>query len=74
MIAGEGRNSQGFCEGHAYTSIFKLNNQQRPIEQYVELCSMLCVSLGRREVWGRIDTCILWLSPFTVHLKLPQHC
>ena len=28
-----------------------------------------------RGVWGRMDMCIyIWLTPFTVLLKLPQHC
>ena len=31
-------------------------------------------SLDRRGVWGRMDTCICWLSPFAVHLKLVHHC
>ena len=27
-----------------------------------------------RGLWGRMDTHIyVWLSPFPVHLKLPQH-
>ena len=39
---------------------------------HMELYSMLCVSLDRRGIWGRMDTCT-WLSPLAVHLKLPQH-
>ena len=35
---------------------------------------MLCGSLHGRGVWGTMDTVYLWLSPFTVHLKLSQHC
>ena len=35
---------------------------------------MICGSLNGRGVWGRMDTLHAWLSPFTVHLKLPQHC
>ena len=33
-----------------YTAIFKMNNQQRPIIQHRELCSMLCSSLDERGV------------------------
>ena len=40
----------------------------------MEICSMLCASLGgggfERE-WIHV---YVWLSPFTVHLKLLQHC
>ena len=39
----------------------------------MELCSMLCASLawmgGVLEENGHV-----WLSPFTVHLKLSKHC
>ena len=27
-----------------------------------------------RGVWRGMDICIIWLSPFAVHLKLLQHC
>ena len=36
-----------------HTAIFKMDNQQRPILQHMELCSMLCGSLGGRGVCGR---------------------
>ena len=37
-------------------------------------CSMPCANLDGREkrFGGRMDS--VWLSPFAVHLKLPQHC
>ena len=35
-------------------------------------CSMLCGSLDGRGVWE--EWIHVWLSPFTVHLKLSQHC
>ena len=39
-----------------------------------EFCSVLCGSLDGRAVWGRMDMCVyIWLSPFTIHLKRPQH-
>ena len=38
-------------------AVFKMDNQQGPTVQHREICSMLCGSLDRRGVWGRIDTC-----------------
>ena len=35
---------------------------------------MSCGSLDKRGVWGRMDTCVSMADPFTVHLKLAQHC
>ena len=54
-----------------YTTIFKMNKQQGPIVQHMELCSMLCGSLDGRRVWGRMYTriCIaeaLHCSPETI--------
>ena len=54
-----------------YTAIFKMDTQQGPIAQHMELCSMLCGILDGREVWGRMDTCIcmaesLCCSPETI--------
>ena len=39
-----------------YTAIFKMVNQQGPIIQHMELCSVFCGSLDGRGVWGRMDT------------------
>ena len=55
--------------------MFKMDNPQRPTIKHMELCSMLCGNLNGRGVWGKIDTCIyVWLSLFSVRLKLSQHC
>ena len=35
-----------------------MDEQQKPIVEYVELFSMLCSSLNGRGIWGRMDTCI----------------
>ena len=43
----------GYC---AHTAIFKMDNQQGPTVEHIELCSMLCGGLDRRGVWGRMDT------------------
>ena len=37
-----------------HTTIFKMNNQQEPTVQPMELCSMLCGSLEGRGVWGEL--------------------
>ena len=43
-------------------------------DQHRELCSMSCGSLDGRGVWGYVWIHVyVWLSPFTVHLKLSQH-
>ena len=43
---------------HVHTAIFKMDNQQGPTLQHVELCSMLCGSLDGSGVWGRMGTCM----------------
>ena len=61
MVAGGGGSrgqGQEVLDGHAHTAIFKVDNQQGPTVQHMELCSMLCGSLDKRSVWGRMDTCI----------------
>ena len=56
------RDSYGFGEGHVCTAIFKMGNQQKTTVQYMELCSMSCVSLDGRRCGGRMDTCVLSLT------------
>ena len=56
---------------HVRIAIFKLDNQQGPTVQHMELPSMLCGSLDGRRVWGEMDTCIcmiesLHCSPETI--------
>ena len=41
-----------------HTAIFKMDNQQGPTVQHMELGSMACGSLDRSGVRGRMDTCI----------------
>ena len=71
MVAG--RDSQGLWEGHVYTAIFQMDNQQGLIVYHKELYSKLCGSLHGSGVWGRTDTCICMAESFAFHLKLPQH-
>ena len=40
-----GRDSQGVWEGHVHTALVKMDNQQGPSVEHMELCSMLCASL-----------------------------
>ena len=61
-------------EINIYTLLFRMDNQQGP----VELCSMLCGSLDGRELWGRMGTCIcmagsLCCSPETITALLPGY-
>ena len=35
-----------------------MDNQQGPIAQHRELCSMSCGSLDGKAVWGKMDTCV----------------
>ena len=44
----KGRDSQGIGDRHAHTALFKMNNQQGPVVQHMELGSMLCGSLDGR--------------------------
>lgn len=53
--------------GSYYTCIFKKL-------WYMELCSMLCGSLDGKGLGGEWIHVYVWLSPFAVRLKLPQHC
>ena len=74
-----GRDSKGVWDGHVHTTILEMNNQQGPPVWRMELCSMLCGSLGGRGVWERVDMWThirvhVWLSSPVVHLKLSQHC
>ena len=44
-------------DGHVHTAIYKMDNQQGPTVQQMELSSMLHGSLDGWGVWGRVDTC-----------------
>ena len=50
------RDSQRVWDWHVHTAIFKMDNQQGHTVNHMEFSSMLCGSLERREVWGRMDT------------------
>ena len=61
---------QGIWGGHVHSAIFRIDNQQGPTVYHRELCSVVCGSLERREFGGEWIHAYVWLSPFTVHLKL----
>ena len=50
-----------------------MDGQQGPTMQYRELSSMLYDSLDGRRLGEELIHVYVWLSPFAVHLKLPQH-
>ena len=66
--------AQGVWDGHVPSAIFKMDNQQWLTVDHLQLCSMLCGSLDGRGIGEEWIHVYLWLSPFTVHLKLLQHC
>ena len=51
----EGKGWLDIWEGHAHIAVFKIDNEQGPTVQHMELCSMLCGSLDGRGVWGIMD-------------------
>ena len=63
---------RGSCDvqdQHVHTAIFKMDNQQGPTVEHMELCSMLHGSLGR-EFGGEWIHVYAWLNSFAGHLKL----
>ena len=56
-------------DGHVHTTIFKMDNHQRPPVEHRELCLMLHDGLDRRGVWERTDTCIRMAESLQ---RLPQ--
>ena len=53
-----GRNSQGIWDAQVHIAMSKMDSQQGPTLQHMELCSVLCGSLDGKGVWGRMNTCI----------------
>ena len=74
LAVASGKGQLGSLGWTYHTAVFKMDNQQRPTVEHMELCSMLCGSLDGRGVWGRMEPVYIWLSPFAVNLKLSQHC
>ena len=63
---GEGRDSSGVWDGHVHSAIFRMGSQQGPTVCYVPTW-MGGESGGE---WIHVH---VWLSPFSVHLKLSWH-
>ena len=75
VVEGGGRRaSLGVWDGHVHTAVLKVNNQQGLTVLHRGLCSMLCGCPDGRKPGGEWIPVYVWLSPFAVHLKLPQHC
>ena len=51
-----------------------MDYQQGPSVQHRKLYLMSCGSLDEWVVWGKQIHVYIWLSLFSVHLKLSQHC
>ena len=49
----QGRDSYGVWDGYVHTDIFKVDNQQGPTVEHIELCSVLCGSLDGRGSVGK---------------------
>ena len=49
---------KGVWDGHLYTAIFKMDNQQGTTVEHMEPYSVLCGSLDGRGVWGGMNTCV----------------
>ena len=69
----QGRDSWGVWDGHVHMAMFKIDSQQGPTGEHMELCSMLYGSLDGRGVWERMDTCVCMAGSFSAHLNL-SHC
>ena len=66
---------QEYKDGHVHAAIFKMDNQQGATVYSAWNSARSRDSLDASEIWGRMDTCIgMAESPYTVHLKLSQHC
>ena len=59
-------------DGHVHTAISKMDNN-KDLLYSTGNCSGLCGSLDGRECGRECRHVSVWLSPFTVHLKLNIH-
>ena len=51
------------------TAVFKMDNQEGPTVQQMELCSLFCAAWMGEEL-GETGRMCVWLSPFALHLRL----
>ena len=68
------RDSSGVWDQYVHTAVLKMVSQHGSAIQHMQLCSVFCGSLDRREVWGRTDTCICMAEPFCCASETSQHC
>ena len=68
-----GRHRLGVWGGHALSAISKIDNQQSPIVQHRELCSILCNGLNGKIIWKRIETWIRITQSLYCTPEI-QHC
>ena len=57
------RDSLGVWDGHRYTAVFKMDNQEGPTVEHRELCSILCNNLNGKRIGKIIATCV-WAGTF----------
>ena len=57
-----------------HTAVFKMDNQQGSTVEYMELSPVLYAAWVGGEFRGEWIHVCAWLSHFSVHLKLSQHC
>ena len=77
MVAGEkdaGRDSQGFWDGHVHIAIFKMDKQQGLLRSTGNSAECHVTAWMGGRFAGEWVCVYVWLSPFTVHLKVSQHC
>ena len=70
----EGMDRQGVWDRQVHAAAFNTGNQQVPPLEHRELCLVLRASLDGRGVGREWIHVYVWLSPFTDHLRLSQHC
>ena len=68
------RASQGVWDGHGQAAMFKMDKKQRPTVQAQGTLLNVMQRLRWEGSLGENGYMYVCLSPFTVHLKLSQHC
>ena len=69
-----GSSIHGIFQARVHTAIFKLDNQQGPTVQQGNSAQCCVATWMVGEFGGEWIHVYVWLGPFTVHLKLSQHC
>ena len=63
----------GVWDGHVLSAVSKIDNQQGPIAQHRELCSILSNGLNGKIIWKRIETWRRITESFYCTPEI-QHC